>query len=64
MIPVTNSEGERVYCHLEDEQPAQDAGIGRKREALLSEPITALLEDVENEAYQRAVAASTAGRRV
>ena len=48
MMAVTNGEGDRVYCQLqEDEVPAEVKRSRSGRVQLLSKPINALLEEIE-----------------
>ena len=61
-IAITSSEGDQVYCSLVDELPRlrKSKKAPRPLGQLLSAPIDVLIDEVDQDAYVRAVAASTA----
>lgn len=57
MIPVTSRGGERVYCQLLDDEVDPDVAKNSRnqRVRMLSKPISALLDEVENDATAAAL---------
>lgn len=60
-MPITSSDGDQVYCNLVDDAPRSKKGRqdSRRTGRLLSSPIDVLMDEADQDAYLKAVAAST-----